>query len=185
MGTPFYMAPEQAKGSRDVDHRSDLYSVGVILYEAITGQKPFHAGTFNELIFKIVLETPPPPEQFVPNLDPAFGRIVRRSMAREPAERFQKAAEFRDALYIWMHTGKDGSKDQPLQLPPGDFPLDEEGATIVMDGSQRAPQLPIPKAPPPSRKPPAAAPPAHNPPAPNPPTPNPQAAFATGGARTY
>src|SRR6187402_1126625 len=52
MGTPYYMAPEQAKGSRDLDHRVDLYAAGVILYEAITGEVPFNADTFNELLFK-------------------------------------------------------------------------------------------------------------------------------------
>lgn len=102
LGTPYYMSPEQAKGSKNIDVRSDLYSVGVILYEAVTGQVPFNADTFNELIFKIVLETPPPPEQFVPNLDPGFGSIIRRAMTREPAQRFQNAQEFHDTLVQWM-----------------------------------------------------------------------------------
>ncbi len=101
VGTPYYMSPEQAKGSRAADPRSDLYSSGVILYEAITGQVPFNAQTFNELIFKIALESPPPPEQFVPTLDPAFGGIMRRAMAREPNERYQTAAEMREALSAW------------------------------------------------------------------------------------
>ena len=105
MGTPYYMSPEQAKGAKDIDSRSDLYSVGVIMYEAITGQVPFNADTFNELIFKIVLEMPPPPEQIVPDLDPAFSAILRKSMAREAAQRFQNAAEFQQALMQWMQTG--------------------------------------------------------------------------------
>jgi eukaryotic-like serine/threonine-protein kinase len=105
MGTPFYMSPEQAKGAKDLDVRSDLYSTGVILYEAVTGQVPFNAETFNELIFKIVLEVPPPPEQLVPDLDPAFGSVMRKAMAREREDRFQTAQEFAQALTDWQATG--------------------------------------------------------------------------------
>jgi hypothetical protein len=101
MGTPYYMAPEQAKGSRDLDHRVDLYAAGVILYEAITGEVPFNADTFNELLFKIVLETARPVEQVVPNTDPNFAAIVNKSMAREPAHRFQTAREFQQTLEQW------------------------------------------------------------------------------------
>jgi len=101
MGTPYYMAPEQAKGARDLDHRVDLYAVGVILYEAVTGEVPFNADTFNELLFKIVLETARPVETVVPGIDPGFAAIVNKSMAREPASRFQSAREFQQALEQW------------------------------------------------------------------------------------
>jgi len=101
MGTPYYMAPEQAKGARDLDHRVDLYAAGVILYEAITGEVPFNADTFNELLFKIVLEAAKPVEQIVPNMDPNFAAIVNKSMAREPGQRFQTAREFQQALEQW------------------------------------------------------------------------------------
>jgi serine/threonine-protein kinase len=101
MGTPYYMAPEQAKGSRELDHRVDLYAAGVILYEAITGEVPFNADTFNELLFKIVLEAARPVEQVVPGLDPTFAAIVNKSMAREPSARFQTAREFQQALDQW------------------------------------------------------------------------------------
>lgn len=101
MGTPYYMAPEQAKGSREVDHRVDLYAAGVILYEAITGEVPFNADTFNELLFKIVLEAARPVEQVVPGLDPTFAAIVNKSMAREPSARFQSAREFQQTLDQW------------------------------------------------------------------------------------
>jgi serine/threonine-protein kinase len=103
MGTPFYMSPEQAKGG-EIDKRSDLYAVGVILYQCVTGRLPHQADTFNELIFKIALEPPEPVELAVPGLDAGFAAIVRKSMAREPAERFQSAQEFQQALGKWMMT---------------------------------------------------------------------------------
>jgi tRNA A-37 threonylcarbamoyl transferase component Bud32 len=117
MGTPYYMSPEQAKGSKEMDHRSDLYSAGVILYEAITGQVPFNAETFNELIFKIVLEQPAPPQQHVPDLDPAFSSIMQKSMAREQRDRFQTAQEFADALSTWLGSGQ-GVAAVPLRQTP-------------------------------------------------------------------
>jgi hypothetical protein len=101
MGTPYYMAPEQAKGARDLDHRVDIYACGVILYEALTGQVPFNADTFNELLFKIVLEEPRPLHEYLPNLDPSFAAIVNKAMLRDPGHRFQTAQEFRDALGQW------------------------------------------------------------------------------------
>jgi serine/threonine protein kinase len=103
IGTPYYMSPEQAKGAKTTDHRSDLYSVGVVLYECATGQVPFQADTFNELMFKIVLETPPDPETLVQGLDPRFAAIIRKAMAREADARFQSAAEFQAAISGWLH----------------------------------------------------------------------------------
>lgn len=103
MGTPYYMSPEQAKGAKGMDQRADLYSVGVILYECATGQVPFNADTFNELLFKIVLEEPPPLESLVPDINPGFAEIIRRAMAREPAHRFQTAKEFQAAIEHWAN----------------------------------------------------------------------------------
>ncbi len=114
LGTPFYMSPEQAKGARHIDHRSDLYAVGVILYECVTGKVPFEAETLNELIFRIVLEAPPPVESLVPDLDPGFVAILHKAMAREAGQRFQTAREMHDALAHWLapdraHVGLDTS----------------------------------------------------------------------------
>jgi eukaryotic-like serine/threonine-protein kinase len=105
MGTPYYMAPEQASGSRDADARSDLYAVGVMLYEAVTGRVPFDAPTFNQLMFQIVLSEPPPPQAAVPDLDPAFASVVSKGMARDVNHRFQTSVEFRAAIDAWLETG--------------------------------------------------------------------------------
>lgn len=100
MGTPYYMSPEQAKGD-PLDQRTDLYAVGVILYEALSGRVPFNAETFNQLLFKIVLEEAPPLEPLVATVNPAFLDIVRKAMARNPDERYQTASDFKAALHLW------------------------------------------------------------------------------------
>jgi hypothetical protein len=130
MGTPYYMAPEQAKGGKAVDHRVDLYAVGVILYQAVVGHVPFQAETFNELLFKIVLETPPPLEEQVPGIDSSFVAIVNRGMARDPDQRFPSAVEFQNALKDWLggaavsagktvHVGTPQSFDKTALPGPG------------------------------------------------------------------
>ena len=93
MGTPYYMSPEQARATNEVDERSDLYSLGVVLYEAVTGAVPFSGNTLTELMFKIVFEEPPHPLAVVPSLDQDFAGLVLKAMARDPARRFQSAAE--------------------------------------------------------------------------------------------
>jgi len=111
MGTPYYMSPEQAKGAKGMDHRADLYAVGVMLYEGVTGQVPFNADTFNELLFKIVLEEPKPIEHVVPEVDPSFAALVRRAMARDPSDRFQTSQDFQAAIDGWAH-------GVPVDAPP-------------------------------------------------------------------
>ena len=101
VGTPYYMSPEQARGAK-IDHRTDLYSVGVVIYQAITGGVPFKAASFNELVFKIALEAPDPAELVVPNLDQNFAAIIAKAMIRDAPMRFQSAREFQATIAQWM-----------------------------------------------------------------------------------
>lgn len=118
MGSPYYMSPEQAKGSRQADHRVDLYAVGVIMYEALSGKVPFHAETFNELLFKIALEDPAPLEELVPELDPGIVAVVKKAMARDPAERYQSADEFSRALAAFTDEARGKTTVQLAPDPP-------------------------------------------------------------------
>jgi len=101
MGTPFYMSPEQAKGSADLDGRSDLYAMGVIAYEALAGRVPFSGETFNELMFKIALSTPTPLVEENSEIDPGFAAIVDKMMARNAEDRYASAEEVIQALDAW------------------------------------------------------------------------------------
>ena len=104
MGTPLYMSPEQARGARDVDGRTDIYAASVMFYRALTGELPYNAETLNELLFKIVLEDPKPLRELAPEVDEAFAAIVHKGLARELPQRFQSARAFQDEIVVWGKT---------------------------------------------------------------------------------
>ncbi|MET0388962.1 MAG: protein kinase [Polyangiales bacterium] len=97
MGTPHYMAPEQVRGHQ-VDQRTDIYALGVILYQMLTGQLPFPGEGFSDIILKIVTETPPPIASLAPKTPPQLIQIVEWAMARDPAQRPESAQELGRAL---------------------------------------------------------------------------------------
>ncbi len=97
MGTPPYMSPEQAAG-KPVDTRSDLYSIGIILYEMVTGTLPFVSEALFDILRMHIMEPPPPPSARRPDLPPAFEAVILHALAKEPAQRVQSAHELAGAL---------------------------------------------------------------------------------------
>lgn len=98
MGTPYYMAPEQAMGERNLDARVDVWAAGVVMYEALSGQRPFVARNYNALLVHILTASPKPLQDVAPAVPPAVLEIVRRSLDKKRETRFQSAREVRRAL---------------------------------------------------------------------------------------
>ncbi|MBZ5514711.1 MAG: protein kinase [Acidobacteriia bacterium] len=102
VGTPSYMSPEQALG-KTLDGRSDLFSLGSILYEMMTGEKAFPGQNVTTVMYKIVHEAPTPLAALQPGLDPAVEAIVQRALAKHPDQRFQTCAELAAALELYIN----------------------------------------------------------------------------------
>ncbi len=102
LGTPYYMSPEQAQGTKSVDYRSDLWSLAVIVFQAVTGRLPFESEALGDLLVKIIVNPIPVPSQVAPDVPQSFDRWWARAAARDPSQRFQTAKEFSDSLgLVW------------------------------------------------------------------------------------
>src|ERR1700691_5006649 len=104
IGTPSYMSPEQIKGS-PVDGRSDIFALGVILYELVTGQKPFPGDNVTTVIYRVVNEEPIPPRQIDASIHPGLAAVITRALAKDPAERFENCREMSVALQKYHQAG--------------------------------------------------------------------------------
>jgi serine/threonine protein kinase/HD-like signal output (HDOD) protein len=138
IGTPAYMSPEQCLGEASLDLRSDIYSLGVVLYEALTGRQPFVGDTLGRLIVCHVSETPIPPSNVNAHVSGGMSAVVMRALAKQSKDRFASMKEFREALEI-----------APVRAP----------AVNVVNGRHRSITRPVPtdprSAPPASPPPPA------------------------------
>jgi serine/threonine-protein kinase len=97
LGTPAYMSPEQVTG-RPLDGRSDLFAIGIVLYEALAGSRPYNAKTTPELCASILRDEPQPLALARPGLAPRLAGVVHRALEKRPEDRFKSANEFRRAL---------------------------------------------------------------------------------------
>src|SRR6185369_12043349 len=98
MGTPLYMSPEQCRGSGKIDHRTDIYSLGVMLFEMLAGRPPFIAEGAGELFAKHMLEAPPQLADIVPHAPPVMVAAIMKALAKKADDRFATMEEMRGAL---------------------------------------------------------------------------------------
>lgn len=145
-GTPEYMAPEQVVGSSDA--RSDIYSLGVVLYLLLTGRLPFTGSNSQEVMQKRLRQDPTPPREYNPSIPPAMESVVLRAMARHPDDRYQRASELGAALLGALIAGHSVEAD-PFANPgsfsspqPSDRPSD--APPPWMGRSSGAPDQPSP-----------------------------------------
>src|SRR5690606_14038548 len=132
VGTPYYLSPEQARGERHLDHRVDLWAMGVLMYEALTGVLPYTAKTYEELLDKILHGAPVPPSRYQPRLAPAVEAIVTRAMAPRPEDRFASASAMLAAV--------DGARRARARFPA--FDLDGAGDVTVRTRGEPGPDDP-------------------------------------------
>ena len=104
LGTPAYLSPEQIEGKKQ-DGRSDLFSLGIVLYEMITGVRPFAGNSLGEVCAQILTANPLPPSKHNPTLPAAFDRIIARCLARNPEDRYQSGNDLARALYLVARCG--------------------------------------------------------------------------------
>jgi serine/threonine-protein kinase len=188
LGTPLYMSPEQARGEEDLDHRCDIWALGVLLYECLTGEVPFRANNYLGIISQVLTHEPTPPSRLRPELgiSGAVEAVVMRAMEKDRTRRYQTMADLeRDLERLLAGDQNVGlvprapGADAPVARAPQRWPLLLAGVTVLV-GLAVYLVVPSEPAPPPA----AVAPPAPvvtPPPAPVPPpavTPPPAAAVA-------
>jgi serine/threonine protein kinase len=113
MGTPHYMSPEQVRGEH-VDARSDVFALGCVFYEILTGKKPFDAESLHSVLYKVMQAEPPPARTAVPGLPSVVVQVLEKALAKKPTDRFQDAGEFRAVLESAREAIASGRGEEPL-----------------------------------------------------------------------
>ncbi len=138
VGTPAYMSPEQIQGQK-IDRRTDIFSAGVILYQFLTGQKPFQGGGAWTMAKKIVHDDPPAPSSLFATVSPGYDRVVARALAKHPDKRYQSAQEFSNALQRVL----DGRSPENLEEASPELRIDDDPtvAPVTSEDEQRGSEV--------------------------------------------
>jgi serine/threonine protein kinase/DNA-binding CsgD family transcriptional regulator len=137
IGTPAYLSPEQAQGL-PLDRRTDIYSLGVVLYEMLTGQLPFASDDIPALLLQHVKQPPPPPRLHNPNIPAALEQAILKALEKKPERRFQTADEFSRAITATLPGGSAAST-MPSRAVDATSTEDEEAVTDDLPSSRKRP----------------------------------------------
>lgn len=144
LGTPCYMAPEQATGEREIDHRVDVYAMGAILYEMLALRPPFTGDNYNRVIVQVATTEPDHLQSLIPSLDPEICRITHKALAKHPYNRYQNAADMSDDLVRYVK-GVKGAASEGILTP--DFQSDGGPAFDTPAPGAKSPGTPTPGTP--------------------------------------
>jgi serine/threonine-protein kinase len=131
LGTPSYMSPEQARGDSAIDARTDVWSLGVVLYEMLSGFKPYAAANTNVLVAMILRDEPTPLLHVVPAMPPALAAVVMRAVCRDLDQRWASVQHFHDALVTVARNGWSDLPPPPSHPPDAPPVSDERPATVI------------------------------------------------------
>lgn len=145
LGTPYYVSPEQAQSSPNIDGRADVYSLGVVLYELLVGRVPFMADTPYGTVHDHIYKEPPPPSSLNPEITPEVEAVVMRALAKNPADRYQTARELVEAFEAALDESHLFQLDPARRMidPETRRPRNEQSTTPLPDVYENRPRVQV------------------------------------------